>query len=170
MEQPNDTTIYADQLSLFAEAESRFSRVDIVVANAGITIAHDASAPGEDITVEPTTKELDVNLKGVLFTSRIGIAYLRKAGREDLVLVSSIAGFKESPRLTPYLASKHGVIGILRGLRISAIAEGIRVNVVCPWMTSKWWLLLKLEHCFDLKSRNSYCERYPEWMGGAKIA
>jgi NAD(P)-dependent dehydrogenase (short-subunit alcohol dehydrogenase family) len=133
-----DVTSYSDQLALFKKAQTEFGRVDIVVANAGIVIPQDPFAPDADISKEPSMKEVDVNLKGVMFTARIGMAYLRKSGGGDLILVSSIAGFKESPGLTPYLASKHGVIGILRGLRMSALPEGIRVNAICPWMTSKF--------------------------------
>lgn len=87
-------------------------------------------------------KEVDVNLSGAIFTARIGMHYLRKnkshngKGGGDLVLVSSIAGFKECGGLAPYTASKHGVIGLMRGLHTTAIVEDIRINVICPWMTS----------------------------------
>ena len=50
--------------------------------------------------------------------------------------MSSIAGWKECTGLVAYTASKHGVIGIMRGLHLSAVKEGVRINVVCPWMTS----------------------------------
>jgi len=93
--------------------------------------------PDEDITKEPNVRELDVNLKGVFFTARIGYSYLRRNRGGDLIMTSSIAGFKECTGLTAYTASKHGVIGIMRGLHLEAIPEGIRVNVICPWMTSK---------------------------------
>ncbi|KAJ9306718.1 hypothetical protein DTO217A2_3705 [Paecilomyces variotii] len=130
-----DTTRYADQLALFATAEKLFGRVDIVVANAGVAQHKDIFAPDQDINEEPSLREIDVNLKGVLFTARIGQHYLRKVGGGDMILVSSIAGFKETGGLTPYMASKHGVIGILRGLRLTALPENIRINVICPWMT-----------------------------------
>jgi NAD(P)-dependent dehydrogenase (short-subunit alcohol dehydrogenase family) len=115
--------------------------VDVVVANAGISIPRDPFLPAADITVEPSTKEIDINLKGVLFTARIGMHYLRKHKTPegpggDLILVSSIAGFKESGGLAIYTASKHGVLGILRGLRVTATLENIRINAICPWMTS----------------------------------
>ncbi|CZR63059.1 related to 3-hydroxyacyl-CoA dehydrogenase [Phialocephala subalpina] len=132
-----DTTSYQDQLSLFKLAHTLFSRIDIVVANAGISIPQDPFAADTDVNLEPSTKEIDVNLKGALFTARIGNHYLRKNGKEggDLVLVSSIAGFTESTGLAVYTASKHGVLGILRGLRVQASREGVRVNAICPWMT-----------------------------------
>jgi NAD(P)-dependent dehydrogenase (short-subunit alcohol dehydrogenase family) len=72
---------------------------------------------------------------------------LRKNGREggDLILVSSIAGWKECTGLVAYTASKHGVLGIMRGLHLSAVKEGVRINVICPWMTSLYSPFLFLE-------------------------
>lgn len=134
-----DTSSYTDQLALFATAAEAFGgRIDVVVANAGIAIHKDPFAVGEDISVAPSMAEIDVNLKGPLYTTRIGLHHLRQNpdGGGDIVLVSSIAGFKESGGLVAYTASKHGVIGIMRGLHITAIKENVRVNVICPWMTS----------------------------------
>ncbi|KAF2730218.1 putative 15-hydroxyprostaglandin dehydrogenase [Polyplosphaeria fusca] len=137
-----DTSSYSDQLQLFAAAESIFGRIDIVVGNAGMAIHKDIFDPKLDISIEPSMKEVEVNLCGAIFTARIGMHYLRKnktrggKGGGDLVLVSSIAGFKESGGLATYSASKHGVLGLMRGLHTTALPEGIRINVICPWMTS----------------------------------
>ena len=133
-----DTSSYQAQLDLFATAEETYGRVDIVVANAGVANHKDIFDPSADIQVEPSMMEVDINLKGAIFTARIGMHYLRKTGGGDLVLVSSIAGFKECGGLAPYTASKHGVLGLMRGLHIVAILENIRVNVICPWMTSTY--------------------------------
>ncbi|PVI02248.1 putative estradiol 17 beta-dehydrogenase [Periconia macrospinosa] len=132
-----DTTSYASLLSLFAYAHTTFSRIDIVVANAGVGNPKSIFAPTADINEEPSLREIDVNLKGVIFTTRIGLFYLRKNGGEggDMVLVSSIAGFKESEELPVYSASKHGVLGLMRGLHTEVVKEGVRINVICPWMT-----------------------------------
>ena len=132
-----DASSYSDQLNLFKKAYSKHGKVNIVVANAGISIPQDIFDPAADIEREPSMKEVDVNLVGSLFSARIGMHYLRQSGGGDLVLVSSIAGFKECGGLVTYTASKHGVVGIMRGLHLTASPENIRVNVVCPWMTSK---------------------------------
>ncbi|PVH75629.1 putative 15-hydroxyprostaglandin dehydrogenase [Cadophora sp. DSE1049] len=141
-----DVTSYTSQLNLFRTAISLFGRIDIVVANAGISIPRDPfsfssldfSDDEAEIEKEFPTAEIDVNLKGCLFTARIGLFYLRKnraARSKEGVLVSSIAGFKESTGLAVYTASKHGVLGLLRGVRVQAAREGVRCNAVCPWMT-----------------------------------
>jgi NAD(P)-dependent dehydrogenase (short-subunit alcohol dehydrogenase family) len=69
-----DTSSYAEQLSLVA-------------------IHKDPFAVGEDITVEPSMREVDINLKGALFAARIGLHYLRpNPVGGDLVLVSILPG------------------------------------------------------------------------------
>ncbi|KAJ5746173.1 15-hydroxyprostaglandin dehydrogenase [Penicillium odoratum] len=139
-----DASSYPDQLNLFKTAYEKYSRIDIVVANAGIGIHQDQFTPEADIEKEPSMAEIDVNLKGTLFTVRIGQHYLRKSGGGDIVMVSSIAGFKEGEGLVPYTASKHGVVGVMRGIHLTATRENIRVNVVCPWMT-KTRMVLAIE-------------------------
>lgn len=132
-----DSSNYSDQLNLFKTAFDKYGRVDIVVANAGISIHQDIFDPNSDVFQEPSMKEVDINLVGAVFSARIGMHYLRRSGGGDLVLVSSIAGWKECGGLVTYTASKHGVVGIMRGLHLTATPENIRVNVICPWMTSK---------------------------------
>jgi NAD(P)-dependent dehydrogenase (short-subunit alcohol dehydrogenase family) len=144
-----DTSNYANQLVLFQRAYNLYKRIDIVIANAAIVIHKDpftvAHESDEAILSAPSLAEIDVNLKGLLYTTRLGLHYLRKnptttspsGYKGDVVLVSSIAGFKESGGHTTYTASKHGVIGVMRGLALEGEKEGIRVNTVCPWMTSR---------------------------------
>jgi hypothetical protein len=84
---------------------------------------------------------LKTNLDAVLYFSRIASVYLRQGRKEGedrgLVLTSSIAGLTDAPGIPLYSASKHGIMGILRALRSYAPTRlGIRVNAVCPWMTS----------------------------------
>ncbi|KAJ6102468.1 NAD(P)-binding protein [Penicillium sp. IBT 16267x] len=139
-----DASSYSEQLNLFKTAYEKYGRIDIVVANAGIIIHQDSFSPDADIEKEPSMAEVDVNLKGSLFTVRIGMHYLRECGGGDIVMVSSIAGFKEGEGLVPYTASKHGVVGIMRGIHHTGTRENIRVNVVCPWMT-KTRMVLTME-------------------------
>lgn len=95
------------------------------------------------ISYQPaTTKVLDVNLGGCLSVARIASVYLRqnrpKSTDRSITLISSTAGFKESPGLFVYQASKHGVLGLMRALRLylSSLPYQLRINTVCPWMTT----------------------------------
>lgn len=74
--------------------------------------------------------------------ARIASVYLRQNRPDNtdrsIILVSSVAGFKESPGLFIYQASKHGVLGLMRALRLylCSPAHRIRINCICPWMTT----------------------------------
>lgn len=108
---------------------------------------------------------LNIDLVGPIYFSRIASVYLRQGDSNDidgsrtgndrsdaaqspwlahkpieksLTLVSSVAGFTESPGLAVYSTAKHGVIGLMRSLRMTLIegpGGGIRTNAICPWMT-----------------------------------
>lgn len=141
---PCDVANYSDNVRIFKTALSTYGRVDHAVANAGLVERSgwfDAGSLSlDDVETEPDTAVLDVNLKAVLYFARVACAYLAH-GREEstdrsLTLLSSVAGFKESPGLFVYQASKHGVMGLMRSLRlITPDRFGVRTNCVCPWLT-----------------------------------
>lgn len=90
----------------------------------------------------PTHKVLDVNLLGSMYVARIASVYLRHnrgpGTDRSILLFSSVSGFKESPSLFIYQASKHGVIGLMRSLRSylsSPYKHYLRINTICPWVT-----------------------------------
>ncbi|CEL09220.1 hypothetical protein ASPCAL12359 [Aspergillus calidoustus] len=143
-----DVTSYDSVLKLFDTAMDTYGHIDHAVAGAGITEIGNPFDPAldmESIRQPPTTKVLDVNLNGCIYVARIASVYLRqnrpeatKADR-SITLISSVAGFKESPGLFIYQASKHGVLGLMRSLRLylhgPEAAHAIRINAICPWMT-----------------------------------
>jgi NAD(P)-dependent dehydrogenase (short-subunit alcohol dehydrogenase family) len=165
-----NTSSYEDQLQLFAIAQKEFGRVHVVIANAAVATYMDYFTLEDDVEIgrEPPFHELNINLRGVMFTARIGLHYLRKAGGGDLILVSSIGGFKETANLTPYVVAKHGVIGILRGLRLTTLRENIRVNVVCPWATGEFFPTCTAYRHTHRKTRDGYGQGNAGRMEGAK--
>ncbi|KAJ9639195.1 hypothetical protein H2204_003806 [Knufia peltigerae] len=137
-----DVTQYQSMLELFDLCFQTYRRVDSAVSCAGIIEIGNWFDPNldlETIRQVPNQKVLDVNLLGSLYFARIASVYLRQ-GRKDgddkaLVLFSSVAGFKESPGLFVYQATKHGILGLMRSLRLYLPPmTGIRVNAICPWM------------------------------------
>jgi len=138
-----DVSKYDDNLALFKLAIQKYGKIDHAVAVAGVGERGDWF--GRDLTVEDVEKPdtnitVEVNLLGVLYFVRIALPYL-KVGRKEgedrgIVLVGSAAGFRESPGLPVYQATKHGVQGIIRSLRKPLYEKDrIRINVVCPGMT-----------------------------------
>ncbi|KAH6715828.1 hypothetical protein BKA61DRAFT_719889 [Leptodontidium sp. MPI-SDFR-AT-0119] len=137
-----DVTDYASVLNLFDTAWKKYGRVDVAISNAGVQEIGSWFEKGldlEGVRVKPPTKTIDVNLLGTLYFSRIAAVYLSQSPSpkdKSLLLLSSTAGFKETPGLFTYSASKHGVLGLLRSLRpYLPKTHGVRTNAICPWMT-----------------------------------
>src|SRR5258708_24096195 len=104
---------------------------DIVVANAGGA----ESAPAEKISAELWTKTLNVNLTGAFFSVQPALAGMRAKKWGRIVFIASTAGIRAAPYIAPYVAAKHGVIGLMRTLALETVKDGITVNAVCPSYT-----------------------------------
>jgi NAD(P)-dependent dehydrogenase (short-subunit alcohol dehydrogenase family) len=115
-------------LALYEKAEAARGPFDIVVANAGAA----DSAPAHKVTLDDWQKTIDVNLTGVFLTVKPALAGMasRKAGR--IVFIASTAGLKGYGYVAPYVAAKHGVVGLMRALAAETAKSGVTVNAVCP--------------------------------------
>lgn len=87
---------------------------------------------------KPDLKATEINLMGVLYTTKLAFHYLRRqpisSDRDRcLILKSSLAGYFDLPGSVQYQSSKFGVRGLFRTLRNTSLREGIRVNLVAPW-------------------------------------
>ncbi|MCD0483251.1 3-oxoacyl-[acyl-carrier-protein] reductase [Streptacidiphilus sp. ASG 303] len=112
----------------FKEIEERHGRVEVLVANAGITRDTLLLRMSE----EDFTSVLDTNLTGtfrVVKHAAKGMLRLRK-GR--IVLISSVVGLLGSPGQANYAASKAGLVGFARSLARELGSRNITVNVVAP--------------------------------------
>lgn len=95
----------------------------------------------EDEPQRPSTAELDVNLKGTLYTTSLALHYFRdppgKAAPprdKSLIFVASLAGYIDDTHNSVYTASKFGARGLWRSIRAKAETEmGIRCNLIAPW-------------------------------------
>ncbi len=107
---------------------AQLGRLDIVCANA-------ASAPCRPGTRSPRRSgqdTLDTNLTGVWNTFVATVPHLIAGGGGTIIATSSTAGIKGLPFLAPYVAAKHGVVGISRSMANELAKHKIRVNTVHP--------------------------------------
>lgn len=106
--------------------------LDVVAIFAGVDngpnlVGHVGRLDAEGEPKPPSTAELDVNLKGSLYTSALALHYFRgEAGQgrdKSLIFVSSLAGYIDETHNSVYTASKFGTRGLWRSTRVRAGAE-----------------------------------------------
>jgi NAD(P)-dependent dehydrogenase (short-subunit alcohol dehydrogenase family) len=107
---------------------AQLGRLDIVCANAGICTMQ----PWDEVTPAVWQDTLDTNLTGVWNTMVAGVPHLIAAGGGSIICISSTAGLKGLPFLAPYVAAKHGMVGIARTMANELSSHKIRVNTVHP--------------------------------------
>ncbi|RAO74360.1 uncharacterized protein BHQ10_010372 [Talaromyces amestolkiae] len=155
----SDARSNIDNLSLFEVAWEAYSRVDHAIANAGVVKQggwFDRACVDEIMAMKmpPPTLTLDVNLTGMVYFAHIACTFLAEGNigpngmilrDKRLPLLSSLTGWKETPRRFLYQASKHGILGLLRAMSlcIPNFYKDVRVNIISPAMAetrmvTKW--------------------------------
>ena len=108
---------------------SNHGPIDILVNNAGVSIPAPIDGQNYESAWETT---LDVNLRGQTRLIRACLPHLMRNGEGRVVNIASTEGVGATAGISPYTASKHGVIGLTRGLAVELGSRGVTVNCVCP--------------------------------------
>ncbi|KAI6876370.1 hypothetical protein KC316_g18579 [Hortaea werneckii] len=140
-----DVTDWQSQLAAFKTAIqlSPNRTLDIVVSCAGLTgpsffhepTFHQTSESGDP--PPPSTRLLDVNLTGAMYTTSLAMHYFRQAvppspADKVLILVGSNVAYNAIPLYSMYAASKMGVRGLFKTLRHHPDESGCRINMIAP--------------------------------------
>ena len=123
-----DVRDFAALKSAVDDGVARLGRLDVVCANAGICTVQS----WDEVTPAVWQDTLDTNLTGVWNTMVAASPHLIAAGGGSIICISSTAGIKGLPFLAPYVAAKHGVVGIARTMANELARHQIRVNTVHP--------------------------------------
>lgn len=127
-----DVADAGDVAGMVAAAVDNYGRLDYAVNNAGL------GGRGSLVlkTAEWDEAQFDdfirVNLKGVWLCMKFEIAQMLAQGGGAIVNMSSGAGLVGVRNISPYVASKHGVMGLTRTAGAEYASLGIRINAVCP--------------------------------------
>jgi NAD(P)-dependent dehydrogenase (short-subunit alcohol dehydrogenase family) len=122
---PTDVRVEADAQALVAAAVAEFGRLDGAVNNAGTVTA---SGPVQEISAQDWAADLAVNLDAVFYGLKHQVPAMRTGG--SIVNNASMAAGIGIPGLSPYVAAKHGVVGLTRSVALECAERGVRVNAL----------------------------------------
>ncbi len=136
----------------------RFGRLDVLINNAGIGAAGTVLDNPDD----EWARVLNVNVIGLVRVTRAAMAHLRQSPAAAIVNTCSIAGNAGLPQRALYSASKGAVLALTYAMAADHIAEGIRVNCVCPGTAATQWVGRLLERAADpVAERAALAARQP---------
>ncbi|MFF3419819.1 SDR family NAD(P)-dependent oxidoreductase [Streptomyces sp. NPDC002698] len=140
-----DVTDDASLRAAVAAAVADLGGLDILVNNAGIG----ARGTVEDNDDEEWHRVLDVNLLGIVRTTRAALPHLRESAHAAVVNTCSVAATAGLPQRALYSASKGAVLALTLAMAADHVGEGIRVNCVNPGTVDTPWVGRLLDAAAD---------------------
>lgn len=123
-----DVSNEADWNAAIAKVIERVGRIDVLVNNAGMLILK----PVQDTTNEDWDRTFNVNARSVFLGTRAVIPHMQKAGKGNIINISSIYGLVGAPGASAYEASKGAVRLFTKSCAVDLAPFNIRVNSVHP--------------------------------------
>jgi 3-hydroxybutyrate dehydrogenase len=111
-----------------AKTVQRFGKLDILVSNAGIQIV----APVVDFEFAKWKKMLAIHLDGAFLTTRAALRHMYRQKSGSIIYIGSVHSKEASKLKAPYVAAKHGLLGLARVVAKEAAEHGVGANVICP--------------------------------------
>ena len=106
-----------------------YGSVDVLISNAGIQIIN----PIVDLSLDDWKKMMAIHLDGAFLTTRACMRAMIKSGQGGTIIyMGSVHSHEASPLKAPYVAAKHGLLGLAKVVAKEGAKNNIRANVICP--------------------------------------
>lgn len=135
-----DVSDAASMQALVETAVDSYGRLDVAFNNAGML---PRTADLTEMEPEDFDRTIAIDLRGVFLAMKYEIAQMLTNGGGSIINTASVAGIVADPGMSPYVAAKHGVVGLTKAAGIEYAARGVRVNAIAPGlvdtpMTEQW--------------------------------
>ena len=128
-----DVTDEASVKAAFVKIQEDHGCLDVLVNAAGIEIEKTI----EETSLEEWNRIFAINVTGTFLTSKHALPMLRKSSGASIVNFGSYDGFIADPQLAAYCATKGAVHALTRAMACDHGPEGIRVNAICPAISTR---------------------------------
>jgi NAD(P)-dependent dehydrogenase (short-subunit alcohol dehydrogenase family) len=146
----------ADVKAMVAEVMKTFGKIDIAVANAGIT----SLVPVVDMDEATWDDTVDTHLKGTFLLAHYAVRPMIDAHSGKFVAISSVGGQRGFGMGSHYCAAKHGILGFVKSLAMEVADHNVNVNAVCPGTV--WTPMMQgLAESFGMETeeaKQTFCE------------
>jgi len=123
-----DVSSASDARNCVEKAVKEFGRLDCLFSNAGFN----PTGTVVDTTEELWDRLIDVNLKGMFLMCKYSIPEMKKAGRGSIVCTASVDGVIAIRNEAAYIASKGGIISLVKAMALDHAPDNVRVNCILP--------------------------------------
>ncbi len=145
---PGDVSDAGTAALIVAAVEKRGRKLDILVNNAGTGIAGTVLNTSEG----DWDRLMRVNVKSMFLMSRAALPGMLRRKKGVIVNTASMVGVAAVKDRAAYTASKHAVVGLTRAMALDHVADGIRVNCICPGTTMTPWVTERVNESKDPKA------------------